>query len=73
LDEQVAIATRLEIEKWFNPATEVTELVVRIIIHTGEGVTESVYRPHDLMELIGDLMKVVEYLMKQGLDEDEEG
>ena len=72
-DEQVAIATRLEITTWLNPATEVEELVVKIIIHTGSGVTETVYRPNDLYVLVNDLMTVIKFLLDLPLDDDEGG
>lgn len=56
-----------------NPATDRVEIVVRIIIYTGEGAHQVVYRAQDYNVLIADLMEVLKYLVEHGLDEGEEG
>jgi hypothetical protein len=73
LEEQVAIATRLEVVKWLNPETQELELMVRIVAYTGDGTVQIVYKSHDLMQLIEDLMSLVKFLIDEGLDEDEGG
>jgi hypothetical protein len=70
LDEQVAIATRLEVVKWLNPETQELELMVRIVAYTGDGTVQVVYKSHDLMQLIEALMSLVQFLIEQGLDEE---